>query len=167
MTMEWTLDQIHLLKSTPLFKSLTDDDLELIVNSLYVESYPKGAYVFREGDAGDRMYLVESGQLAVVGEDAKEAIAFFGPGSFVGEISLLLAQPRTAALQVILDARLYVLRKKEFDQLIMLRPSIALEMMRELSKRLVTTTQRRRMLAKPRRITAVFGESGPELAKLL
>src|SRR5688572_8882182 len=40
-------------------------------------------------------------------------------------------------------------------------------MMRELSKRLVTTTQRRRILAKPRRITAVFGECGPELAKLL
>lgn len=161
------MDQIDLLKSTPLFKNLSEDDLELIVNSLYMESYPKGAYVFRKGDAGDRMYLVESGQVAVIGDDAKETIAFMGPGSFVGEISLLLTQPRTAALQVMLDAKLYVLRKREFDQLITLRPSIALEMMRELSKRLVTTTQRKRNLTKPRRITAVFGDCGPELARQL
>jgi NTE family protein len=87
-----------------------------------------------------------------------------GPGSFVGEISLLLAQPRTANLQVMLDAELWALSKEELDQLIATRPIIAVEMLREISKRLVTTTQRKKRLVRPRRITAVFGIKGLELA---
>lgn len=110
------------------------------------------------------MYIVESGQVAVVDEDGKEIIAFMGPGSFVGEISLLLTRPRTANLHVVLDAQLWALSKQDFDRLIVTRPSIALEMMRELSKRLVATTQRKKFQTRPRRITAVFGVKGLELA---
>lgn len=156
-----------LLRSIPLFKNLEDDDLELIAKHLHKEKYPKGKYVFREGDFGDTMYLVESGQVAVVGQDDRETIAFMGPGTFVGEISLLLAQPRTANLQVMLDAHLWALCKEDFDKLITTRPTIALEMMRELSKRLVTTTQRKKRLTKIRRITAVIGSKGFNLARAI
>jgi len=159
--------QISLLKSIPLFRNLAEADLELISKSLHKETYPKGEFVFRKGDFGDTMYLVETGQVAVVGDDGRETIAFMGPGSFVGEISLLLAQPRTANLQIMLDAQLWALRKTEFDHLIATRPTIALEMMRELSKRLVTTTQRKQTLRKPRRITAIFGGLGIELTQAI
>lgn len=145
-----------ILRGIPLFKNLNDDDLELIAARLRRESHAKGAIVFKEGDEGDTMYLVESGQVVVLGEEAGEAIAFLGPGSFVGEISLLLAQPRTANLQVTIDAQLWALQKKDFDGLITTRPAIALEMMRELSKRLVSTTRRKRRQL-TRRITALVG----------
>src|SRR6185503_16691919 len=69
---------------------------------------------------------------------------------------LLLAQPRTASLEVTIDAQLCALHKEDFDDLISTRPAIALEMMRELSKRLVTTTRRKRRRL-TRRITALFG----------
>ena len=154
----------EILKIVPLFRNLDDDDLRLVSTCLHKESYSKGAVIFRQGDAGDTMYIVESGQVAVIGEEGKEAIAFMGPGSFVGEISLLLARPRSATLQVILDAQLWALSKADFEWLVMSRPSIGLEMMRELSKRLVTTTQRKRFQTRPRRITAVFGLKGLELA---
>jgi NTE family protein len=154
----------EILKTIPLFRNLEDADLELISTYLHKESYPKGTIVFKKGDFGDTMYLVESGQVAVVGDEGQETIAFMGPGSFVGEISLLLAQPRTAALQVMLDAELWALSKEELDQLMATRPIIAVEMLRELSKRLVTTTQRKKRLTRPRRITAVFGLKGLELA---
>ena len=140
----------------PLFMHLEDEDLDLIAEHLRRESYPKGTIIFREGEVGDTMYLVESGQVAVVGAEATDTIAFLGPGNFVGEISLLLAQPRTANLQVMIDAQLWVLNKKDFDQLIATRPAIALAMLQELSKRLVTTTKRSR--TRPmRRITALLG----------
>lgn len=158
------MQQIALLRSIPLFKNLDDDDLTLIAQSLHREKHPRGAMVFAKGDVGDTLYLVETGQVAVIGEDGKETIAFLGPGSFVGEISLLLAQPRTANLQVMIDAQLWALHKDDFDHLIATRPSIALEMMRELSKRLVTTTQRRPNPRRVRQITAVFGGLGMELA---
>ena len=144
------------LKTIPLFKSLGDEDLALIASHLHRERHAKGALIFREGDAGETMYLVESGQVAVVGRDIKETIAFLGPGSFVGEISLLLAQPRTASLQVTIDAELWAFHKDDFEKLVLTRPTIAKEMMRELGRRLVTTTQRKQPLVR-RRVTALFG----------
>jgi NTE family protein len=156
-----------ILRGIPLFKNLNNNDLELIAGRLHRESYPKGTVVFKEGDQGDTMYLVESGQVIVLGQETREAIAFLGPGSFVGEISLLLAQPRTANLEVAIDAQLWALNKQDFDDLITSRPAMAMEMMRELSKRLVTTTQRKRRQL-TRRITAlVGGHKALTLAKAL
>lgn len=145
-----------LLKTIPLFKSLDDQDLTLVAEHLQKAFYPKGTLIFREGDMGDTMYIVESGQVAVVGRDVKETIANLGPGSFVGEISLLLTQPRTASLQVTIDAELWAFRKADFEKLVTTRPALAKEMLRELGRRLVTTTQRKQPLAR-RRITALFG----------
>ena len=155
---------IFILRGIPLFENLGNDELRLIARLLTKESYPKGACVFREGDAGDTMYLVESGQLSVIGPDS-QTIAKIGPGDFVGEISLLLAQPRTASLKVNIDAEMWALRKKDFDEMLATRPSIGLEMMRELSQRLVTTTQGKRRVA-TRQITVLFapvnGRNKPE-----
>jgi NTE family protein len=161
------VQQVDLLKRIPLFRNLNDEELTMLAASLHKEQYPKGAYVFNKGDHGDSMYLVASGQVAVVGEDRHETIAFMGPGSFVGEISLLLAQPRTAHLQVMIDAQLWVLHKEDFDRLVSTRPTIALDLMRELSKRLVKTTERKAVARKRRRITAVFGEHALELTRLI
>jgi NTE family protein len=152
------LTPLYILRGIPLFKNLDDNDLKLIADKLKKESYPKGSFVFREGDVGDTMYLVESGQVAVVSDDTGEAIAYLGPGSFVGEISLLLAQPRMASLKVVIDAELRALRKQAFEELLNARPSIGLEMMRELSQRLVTTTRgKKRQMT--RRITALIHSS--------
>ena len=163
---EFPLAPKDILKNIPLFKNLSDEDLALIATRLHKETYPKGSIIFREGDEGDTIYLVESGQLAVVGEDAREAIAFLGPGSFVGEISLLLAEPRTATLQVTIDAQLWVLKKKDFEELITTRASIAREMLQEIGRRLVTTTRQRRRLI-VRHVTALWGQDGLQLARLI
>jgi len=161
------VEQVELLKRIPLFRNLDDTDLGLIATKLHRERYSKGVYVFNKGDFGDTLYLVDSGELAVVGDDGDQAIAFLGPGSFVGEISLLLTQPRTATLQVVIDAQLWALRKADFEELIRTRPAIALEMMREISRRLVKTTEQKAVTRKRRRITAVFGGMAQELARYI
>lgn len=156
-----------ILKSIPIFRSLKDDDLDLIAAKLRREQYVKGTIVFHKGDPGDTMYLVESGQVAVVGDQMKETIAFIGPGNFVGEISLLLAEPRTANLQVTIDAQLWALSKQAFDELVSTRPGIGLEMLKVLSRRLVDTTQRRGPRSHLRRITVVLGEGALALANAI
>ena len=88
---------LYILRSIPLFSNLSNEDLKLIARRLYKESYAKDEYIFKEGDTGNTMYIVESGQVAVVRKDGREVVAYMGPGNFVGEISLLLAQPRTAS----------------------------------------------------------------------
>ncbi len=146
----------NILKNTPLFKNLSKDDSELVVKYLTLETYSKGTFVFHKGDVGGVMYLVESGQLAVLDDEELESIALLGPGNFVGDLSLLLGEKRTASVKVIIDARLWILHKKDFDVLVSSRPSIAIEMTRELGRRLVTTTQRKARSRKPR-ITAILG----------
>ena len=143
---------VFILRGIPLFKNLSNDDLSLIADRLTRESYSKGTYVFNEGDVGDTMYLVESGQVAVLDREAQD-IAHIGPGGFVGEISLLLAQPRTASLRVVIDAELWALSKRDFDKLLATRPAIAVEMMKELGQRLVSTTHGKRRFI-PRQFTA-------------
>ena len=59
---------VDILANIPLFKNLDEADLALIASHLHKETYPKGSVVFKEGDAGGTMYLVESGQLAVMGQ---------------------------------------------------------------------------------------------------
>jgi predicted acylesterase/phospholipase RssA len=149
------LTPLYILRGIPLFKNLENKDLKLIASYLHKETYARGDMVFNEGDVGDSMYLVESGQVEVRHAGSDETIAVLGPGSFVGETALLLAQPRTAGLRVAIDAELWVLSKEELDQVLKSNPAIGLEMMRELSQRLVATTrQEKRYMT--RRITALI-----------
>lgn len=147
----------NILKNIPLFRNLDEQDLALIAARLRKAVYTKGSIIFREGDLGDTMLLVESGQLAVMGQAEGETIAFVGPGNFVGETALLLGEPRTASLQVIIDAQVWILNKEDFETLVITRQSIAREMLQEIGRRLVTTTHRKGRLI-TRRVTALWGD---------
>lgn len=152
------------LRIVPLFRDLPDGSLKSIATRLRQARYPQGAVIFREGDAGDAMYLVESGQLEVatgVG-DSEQPLAYLGPGNFVGEISLLLGQPRSATLKVVIDAELWVLHKQDLEELLAEYPSIALHFTRELGQRLVTTSHQ---ASPPKKtpITSVWGDYWYEL----
>ena len=70
------------LRVVPLFRDLSDASLKSIATRLKRERYPQGSVIFREGDVGDAMYVVESGQLEVttgVGE-GEQPLAYLGPG---------------------------------------------------------------------------------------
>lgn len=154
------------LKAIPLFRDLSNDDLDFIASRLKYVSLQKGETIFRQGDPGDAMYLVENGQVVVWDDKIDEAIAYLGKGSFVGEIALLLPEPRTAGLKVALDADLYKLEKHAFDELLKERPAIAVYMTRELSRRLLNTTQKRNQ-TRTRRISALWGDDYAELIRTI
>jgi len=154
------------LRAIPLFRDLTNEDLDSIAALLKHVSYAKGKTIFYQGDIGDAMYLVESGQVVVWDEKAGEALAYMGPGSFVGEIALLLAERRSASLKVSIDANLYVLEKDGFDDLLEKRPAIAIHISRELGQRLVKTSKQR-YKPKARHISALWGVDNGELVRTL
>jgi NTE family protein len=152
------------LRIIPLFRDLPGGSLRSIATRLRRERYPQGAVIFREGDAGDAMYVVESGQLEVTTSigGSEHPLAYLGPGSFVGEIALLLGQPRSATLKVVIDADLWVLHQHDLEELLAEYPSIALHFTRELGQRLVVTSHR---VSPPRKtpITCVWGDYWYEL----
>jgi len=151
------------LRAIPLFRDLPGRSLKSIATRLKRERYPQGAVVFREGDVGDAMYVVESGLLEVTtgSGDSEHPLAYIAPGSFVGEIALLLGKPRSATLKVVIDADLWVLHKKDLEELLAEYPSIALYFTREQGQRLVTTSHQ--SLPKKTPITCVWGDYWYEL----
>jgi len=130
------------LRRIPFFSSLPDTELRAISEQLRRERYLKGQVIFSEGQEGDALYLIESGQVQVVtGPLAEEKIlAYLGPGNFFGELALLLDEPRSATVRVVIDVEVWVLRKDDLQDLLEDHPIIALQMSRELSRRLVETS---------------------------
>jgi CRP-like cAMP-binding protein len=101
-----------LLRGVPFLAPLPLPTLEHLAAELVDVTYAPGACVMREGDPGDRFYVVRSGELRVTAGGREVAVV--GPGGFVGEIALLRDVPRTATVTAIGDTALYALEREEF-----------------------------------------------------
>jgi len=105
------LAQVDLLRRIPLFAPLPAPTLEGLARALVPVELAAGETLFEAGEAGDRFYVIESGELAVelaIGTKVESA------GGFVGEIALLRDVPRTATVRARTDARLLALERDEF-----------------------------------------------------
>ncbi len=130
-------------RAIPFFSHLPDEALVEVEKRAYHEHYPKGALIFAEGDFGDRMYVIESGQVKVFSEaDGSEKVfSYLNPGNFFGETALLTGEPRNASVRVVIDTDLIALTKGALDELIAQYPIIAIDLSRELGRRLARTHQ--------------------------
>jgi CRP-like cAMP-binding protein len=104
--------EIALLRSLPLFAPLGAPQLEGLAHRLEESLVPAGTVVVREGDPGDRFYVVAEGELDV--DRGGQPMRSLGRGEGFGEIALLRNVPRTATVTASTDARLYALDKTSF-----------------------------------------------------
>jgi 1-acyl-sn-glycerol-3-phosphate acyltransferase len=144
------------LRTIPFFRNLTAAALDAVAAQLQPERHVRGEVVFREGEPGEKMYLVVAGQVEVLAGADQSPLAALGPGSFVGELALLLGEPRSATLRVVADTMLWSLHRRDLETLLTEHPVIGVELSRELGRRLVATN--RQLVAPPTtRYTVVFG----------
>ena len=91
-----------LLARTPLFKCLPEDEISKLSETLRVLEIPPNQVLFREGEIGDRFYIIIQGQIEVIkalGTPEERFIGLRGPGEFIGELSLInRAGLRTASV---------------------------------------------------------------------
>jgi uncharacterized membrane protein len=130
---------LEALRSVPLFASLDDDAARELRNLLTVSDVPESKLLFHAGDTGDAMYLIESGRVRISIKDTygKEVtLAVLAGGDFFGEMALIEGKPRSADAKVIEDARLAILWRKDFLDLVRGNPDVALEMLSAVSNRL-------------------------------
>lgn len=108
----------------------------------FIVPYAKGEIIFREGEEGAEMFIVQSGKVEVYREVGTERrfSRTMEKGDFFGEMSLLEGLARTATAEVIEDAELIVINGATFDQMIKSNIEIAVRMLRKLSARLRETT---------------------------
>jgi CRP-like cAMP-binding protein len=100
--------------------------------------FPRGAVLFREGEPGAEMYVVQRGKVRIskrVG-DVEKVLSTLGPGEFLGEMSILSGKPRSATATVAEDARLLVVDAKTFEAMLRANAEIAARMIRKLAERL-------------------------------
>lgn len=135
---------LEALRSVPLFASLDDDAARDLRDLLSETAVPQNTRLFRQGDGGDAMYLIESGRvrISIRDEDKQEVtLAELAQGDFFGEMSIIDGRKRSADANVIEDARLAVLSRDAFLRFVRRKPDVALEMLSALTDRLRRTDE--------------------------
>jgi ABC-type multidrug transport system ATPase subunit/CRP-like cAMP-binding protein len=124
------------LARSVLFSGWPEADLRAIAGWLRPIDVPAGTVICREGDAGNEMYLIESGQVQVAPAHGRYVYDQLGPGTFFGEIALLGDGRRTATVTMTISGRLWALSKASFDQLLASRPHLREPLMRLVAERM-------------------------------
>jgi CRP/FNR family cyclic AMP-dependent transcriptional regulator len=130
------------LRSVPLFSSLDPKSTAELGEYLTIHDYPRSATIFRSGDPGDAMYLIDVGKVRISITDADGAVvtlAELGPGDFFGEMAMLDGQGRSANAIAIDHARLAKLTRDDFLSFMRSDPRVTLELLTALTARLRRT----------------------------
>lgn len=118
----------------------------------FLTHYKPGDVLFREGDGGEEMYIIQSGKVAIkkkVKDGSEAVLATLEKGDFFGEMSILERLPRAATAEVVEEGDLIVIGGETFGDMIKSNPEIAVRMLRKYSIRLrETNKQLEQVLAK-------------------
>lgn len=131
-----------LLTSVPLFAALGVEDAAALSRALTTRAVPRGHVVFREGDAGDRLFVILDGKVKITraAADGREnVLSVLGPAEMFGELSLFDPGPRTATATAVTASTLASLDHDDLRPLLDTRPQLGSEFLRALAQRLRRT----------------------------
>jgi CRP-like cAMP-binding protein len=127
---------------------LAGEDTAARVHTSYQRSLAPGEVVFDEGDPADRLYVIRSGEVELVRENAarQRTVARLGPGDFFGELGVVLGEKRTARAVAVSQTSLIALDRDTLEAMIVDQPEIAIRMIRVLVSRLIEAERRLSLL---------------------
>jgi ABC-type multidrug transport system fused ATPase/permease subunit len=107
---------VERLRRVPLFAHLPRQELAAVAHSLTVERHETGFDVVRQGEPGERLYVVAHGRVEVLvsGSDGQRVVNSLSDGEYFGELALLSGGPRTATVRTAEPTELYSLGRPEF-----------------------------------------------------
>lgn len=133
------MDKFQLLKGTTLFSALSPQDLSVVSALFTEEEFEKDQYIFTEGDPPDWLYIVKEGTIKMVkqSQSGREMIiSIMTAGDVIGEVAVFDGGPYPATAQGMGRGIILKLAKKEFASLLKRHPSIAVEIIGDLGRKL-------------------------------
>jgi CRP/FNR family cyclic AMP-dependent transcriptional regulator len=142
-------EEVELLRNIPMFANIEPSKLKLLAFTSERLTFGEGDTLFSQGDSGDAAFIIVDGEADVMIDtpDGPLTVAHFKKNDIVGEIAILTDVPRTATVRASTKLDTMVISKDLFFRLVMEFPQIAVEIMRELAKRLEATNARLRALS--------------------
>lgn len=138
------------LKTIPIFSKLNEAELDLIYRSMSKRTYPPNTVIFFEEDVPDGLYLVMRGRvrISLMDENGREiTLSTLKGGRFFGEMALFDESPRSADVETLEETDFLILKKSHFLEMIEKSPSIARNILKEMSGRLREADDKIRNLA--------------------
>jgi CRP/FNR family cyclic AMP-dependent transcriptional regulator len=127
------------VRKAPLFTALDDASAASLRASMSGVKLSRGQTLFKEGDAGDRLFVVVDGKLKLgtTSNDGREnLLSILGPGDMFGELSLFDPGPRTATATAVVDSKLLALANYQVIGWVKEHPQVSLQLLGRLAQRL-------------------------------
>jgi CRP/FNR family cyclic AMP-dependent transcriptional regulator len=136
------IEKVLLLKSLNLFKETPENILADLAPLMKEMQYEQGTEIFKEGETGDCMYIIQQGNIKI--HKGNTTLAILKEKEVFGELSLLDADTRSASATADTDCILYKIDQEPFYELMDERPEVAKGFIKILCQRLRTMNEKSR-----------------------
>jgi len=127
------------LKRLDWFSELPDEMLKALAEKVYKHTLTRDEVLFRKGEEGDSLFIINSGWVKVVTEDAQGGEVVLnrvGSGEIIGEMALLDNEPRSAGVVSLSETTVLELKRNDFMDILKQQPDLALSVIRNFSSRM-------------------------------
>jgi potassium-dependent mechanosensitive channel len=124
-----------LLRQVIYFQNCSDAELRILIEQGYQKIFPAASCIFREGDPGDRFYIILAGKVQIFSQELNQNIATLSIGDFFGEISLLTGLPRSATVTTTAVTTLFIVDQPALQKLLQRHQALAEQIAQTLSQR--------------------------------
>jgi CRP/FNR family cyclic AMP-dependent transcriptional regulator len=138
------IDRLDVIRQMPLFADMGQADLEALARDMLRRQFREGEAIFQQGDPGQMLYLVESGQVRIYVQDEEgqeTSVTLCGPGDMFGELAVIDGLPRSASAVAMDNTVVSILSRDRFRLHMRNSPQLALNFMKLLSVRVRYSTQ--------------------------
>ena len=164
MTDDWSFEE--LLRGIPFFSALPQEEIQSLTATTHLRDLPAGSVLFREGDTGDRFFILTQGEIEVVKfleTPDERRLSIIGPGDILGEMSLFYPdRQRSASARAMTQTQALEMTHADFETLLQRQPDLAFHMMREMTVRMRNTELVTIRELQERNLQLAQAVSGPE-----
>jgi serine phosphatase RsbU (regulator of sigma subunit) len=134
-----------LIADIPFFSALPQDEIQSVIAAIHLRDLPAETILFREGDAGDRFFILTQGEIEVLKfleTPDERRLSLLGPGDILGEMSLFFPdRQRSASARCLTPVEALEMTHADFEILLQRQPDLAFRIMREMTVRMRKTEQ--------------------------